>query len=113
MMQARTYRLFVITLLLLLAGALPLRAQSTITITGMVTNSGDGNKPLDDGVEIYGYSTVAEARDAYQSFVNAWKFGTAFDAGSCFKVYPDHGLYELRLPPTGAILFTMSTTRRP
>lgn len=106
MMQARTYRLFVITLLLLLAGALPLRAQSTITITGMVTNSGDGNKPLDDGVEIYGYSTVAEARDAYQSFVNAWKFGTAFDAGSCFKVYPDHGLYELRLPPTGAILFT-------
>lgn len=104
MTRIRTCLLILFTLGLAL-GHFTAYAQATITITGIVTDSGNNNKLLDDGVQIYGYSTVAEALDAYQSFKDMWQFGGNFNPGSCFKVLPDHGLYELKLPPTGAILF--------
>lgn len=83
-------------------------AQDRIIVQGLVTNSGDGNKPLNDGgVHIYGYNTVGEARDAYISAKNAWiSSGGMFDPGLCIEVFPDNtGFYEIRVPASGALLF--------
>lgn len=84
--------------------SVPVQAQERKIVSGMVRNTGDGNKPFDD-ITIYAYNTVAEAQDAYLSWKRAWEGGRMFDPGLVIETSPENGYYEVSVAPTGAILF--------
>lgn len=84
---------------------LDLCAQDRAIVAGRITNKTDDDKPLSD-VVIYAYSTVAEAEDAYKSYMLAKETGGFFDPGLTYSEYPDaSGYYEISAVQTGALMF--------
>lgn len=84
---------------------LDLYAQDRTIVAGTITNKTDDNKPLTD-VVVYAYSTVAEAEDAYKSYMQAKETGGFFDAGMTVSEYPNAaGYYEISAVETGALMF--------
>ena len=84
---------------------LDLNAQERIIVAGTITNKTDDNKPLTD-VCVYAYSTVAEAEDAYKSYMQAKETGGYFDPGLTVFEYPNAaGYYEISAVETGALMF--------
>ena len=96
--------IFVLLSALLLTG-LDLCAQDRAIVSGRITNKTDDDKPLSD-VVVYAYSTVAEAEDAYKSYMLAKETGGFFDPGLTYSEYPDaSGYYEISAVETGALMF--------
>ena len=55
---------------------------------------------------VYAYSTVAEAEDAFKSYMLAKETGGFFDPGLTVYEYPDaSGYYEISAVETGALMF--------
>ena len=80
-------------------------AQDRAIVSGRITNKTDDNKPLTD-VCVYAYSTVAEAEDAFKSYMLAKETGGFFDPGLTVYEYPDaSGYYEISAVETGALMF--------
>ena len=80
-------------------------AQERIIVSGTITNRTDDNKPLTD-VCVYAYGTVAEAEDAYKSYMQAKETGGYFDPGLTVYEYPNAaGYYEISAVETGALMF--------
>lgn len=103
-MLPHSFRRPLLLLLLLLTPAFGLSGQGRKIVSGRVTNSGDNNKNFDE-IDIYAYSTIAEAEDAYRSWKRAWAQGSLFDPGLTVTTRPENGYYEINVAPTGALLF--------
>lgn len=102
----RRISLFILTLIAALSlTGLDLFAQSRAVVSGRITNKTDDNKPLTD-VVVYAYNTVAEAEDAYKSYMLAKETGGFFDPGLVVYEYPDaSGYYEISAIESGALMF--------
>ena len=98
--------LFIFVLMFALSQTgLDLCAQDRAIVAGRITNKTDDDKPLSD-VVVYAYSTVAEAEDAYKSYMLAKETGGFFDPGLTYSEYPDaSGYYEISAVQTGALMF--------
>jgi len=102
----RRFQIIVLALVAVLSMAgIDSFAQERAIVSGRITNKTDDNKPLTD-VCVYAYSTVAEAEDAFKSYMLAKETGGFFDPGLTVYEYPDaSGYYEISAVETGALMF--------
>ena len=102
----RRFQIIVLALVAVLSMAgIDSFAQDRAIVSGRITNKTDDNKPLTD-VCVYAYSTVAEAEDAFKSYMLAKETGGFFDPGLTVYEYPDaSGYYEISAVETGALMF--------
>lgn len=93
-----------ISIFLILLSAVSLRAQQMKRVTGRVLDKTSG-KPIDQqqfGIRIYGFNTVAAARDVKKLMDLDANTFVVPDA----EAYPDDsGYYEINVAETGALIF--------
>lgn len=93
-----------ISIFLILLSAVSLRAQQMKRVTGRVLDKTSG-KPIDQqqfGIRIYGFNTVAAARDVKRLMDLDANTFVVPDA----EAYPDDsGYYEINVAETGALIF--------
>lgn len=93
-----------ISIFLILLSAVSLRAQQMKRVTGRVLDKTSG-KPIDQqqfGIRIYGFNTVAAARDVKKLMDLDANTFVVPDA----EAYPDdNGYYEINVAETGALIF--------
>lgn len=93
-----------ISIFLIVLSAVSLRAQQMKRVTGRVLDKTSG-KPIDQqqfGIRIYGFNTVAAARDVKQLMDLDANTFVVPDA----EAYPDDsGYYEISVAETGALIF--------
>lgn len=102
-------------IIVLLLFAIGVQAQPPrINVHGYVINSADPNESTVAGVDVYGYSTMAAAQDAYESIVEFFRTGLPPELGLNVATTTDPtGYYELMVPTTGAIVFFSLNAKAP
>ena len=111
MMMRRLLRNIFLLLVFLAVAPVKARSQDMKTVSGTITSAEDGS-PLSDGITVYTYMTVAEAKDDYTKVKQMLEENST--AEYFLSGYPHSTLgnyYSVQVPSSGALLFFYEDAR--